>query len=84
MSKYDPLHDFLVNIPSGVFEKNLTFDEIEKILGFRLPQSALNHRAWWENPTSSDYHPYAQSWLTAGWKVANVNQSEKWVQFQRG
>ncbi len=84
MSKYDPLHDFLANISLNVNEKTLAFDEIEKILGFRLPESAFSHRAWWANPTSSDDHPYAQSWLTAGWKVETVNQSKKWVRFQRG
>ncbi len=83
MSKYDPLRDLLASIPLSVTEKTLTFSEIENILGFRLPNSAYNHRAWWANPSSADDHPYAQSWLAAGWKVEIVNQNEKWVRFRR-
>ncbi len=83
MSKYDPLRDMLLKIPPNVSEKTLTFSEIERILGFRLPRSAYDHRPWWANPSSANDHPYAQSWLSAGWKVDIVNQSLQWVRFQR-
>ena len=83
MSKYDPLGDFLKDLSLSIAEKTLTFGEIENILGFKLPDSAYNHRAWWANPSSTDDHPYAQSWLAVNWKVETVNQSEKWVRFQR-
>lgn len=52
MSKYDPLHDFLANIPSNVNEKTLRFGDIENILGFKLPQSASTHRAWQAKSTN--------------------------------
>lgn len=83
MSKYDPLRDMLLQIPPNMSEKTLTFSEIERILGFRLPSSAYNHRPWWANPSSAKDHPYAQAWLAAGWKVETVNQSQKWVRFLR-
>ncbi len=83
MSKYDALGNFLTSLSSNIGEKTLTLSDIENILGFKLPSSAYNHRAWWANPSSADDHPYAQSWLAARWKVETVNQSEKWVRFQR-
>ena len=72
MSKYNPLGNFLAETPLSITENTLTFSQIEIILGFKLPYSAYNHRAWWANPSSVDDHPYAQSWLAAGWKVETV------------
>ena len=46
----------------------LTYKEIEKILGFRLPESAYTYRAWWANGG----HAQANSWLNAGWEVEEV------------
>ena len=83
MSKYDTLYDFLKHIPQDIEERTMTFDEIENILGFKLPKSAYVYREWWANPTSPQQHPYAQSWLAAGWKVDTVNQQDKWIRFQR-
>lgn len=83
MGKYDPLHEYLNKIPSGTGEIELTFDEIDEILGLTLPKSAHKYRVWWANPTSPKQHPYAQSWLLAGWKVDAVNLENKWVRFKR-
>lgn len=83
MSKYDPLRDLLLEVPLTISDKILTFLEIEKILGFKLPSSAYKHRPWWANPSSPYDHPHAQSWLAAAWIVETVNQSQQWVRFQR-
>lgn len=83
MSKYDSLHEMLLKIPPNISEKIFTFNEIETIIGFKLPGSAYNHRPWWANPSSINDHPYAQSWLSAGWKVEKVNQNQEWVRFIR-
>jgi len=83
MSKYDPLHRFLASVDSDTTEITMSFDQLESILGFTLPQSAHRYREWWANPSSSTQHPYAQSWLAAGWKVETVNQGENWVRFRR-
>ncbi len=83
MSKYDPLGEFLRQIPSGVEEKALSFRQLEIILGFELPPSARRHRAWWANPSSPRDHPYAQVWLATGWKVDTVDQQQEWVRFRR-
>ena len=84
MGKYDALYDFLERVPPDIGENTLTFDEMEKILGFKLPKSAYVYREWWANSTSPKQHSYAQSWLAAGWMVDTVNQQDKWVRFQRG
>jgi hypothetical protein len=83
MSKYDPLTRYLENIELSTSVKSLTLIELERILGFKVPSSACEHRAWWSNPTSPEDHPHAQSWLAAGWKVDAVDQSERRVHFQR-
>ncbi len=83
MSKYDPLYDYLSNLPDDINEKTMTFDQLESILGFTLRNSAYDHRPWWANPSSPKQHSYAQAWLAAGWKVDTVNQRENWVRFRR-
>ena len=47
MTKYSALGSFLTS--SGQLEVKLSFSEIEKILGFKLPPSAHNYPAWWAN-----------------------------------
>lgn len=48
---------------------SLSYQEIEKILDFKLPPSAYKHRPWWANDKS---HTHAKAWLNAGWKVDKV------------
>src|SRR5271157_501420 len=83
MSKYEPLKRFLEDIDATIDVLSLSFSEVESILGFKLPNSAFEHRAWWSNPSSPMDHPYAQSWLEAGWKVDTVDQLDKRVHFRR-
>ena len=84
MSKYQPLHDYLTDLPATTADVTLRFDEVEQILGDRLPASANQYDAWWANPTNKRDHPYAQSWLAAGWRVDAVDQGQRWVRFRRG
>ena len=72
MRKYRPLGDYLIK--QHEVTVSLTFQQIEQILGFALPPSAYNHRAWWANSLS---HPQAGSWLNVGWKVCKVNMEEQ-------
>ncbi len=83
MGKYDPLKRFLASIQPTVSVQSLTFKEIERIIGSKLPSSAYEHLAWWSNPTSPLDHPHAQSWLEARWMVDSVDQLEKRVHFRR-
>jgi hypothetical protein len=83
MSKYEPLKRFLESIQPTVNVESLTFGEIEGVLGFKLPKSAYEHRAWWSNQTFPEDHPHAQFWLEAGWMVDSVDQLDTRVHFRR-
>jgi len=66
----------------GDFQGNieLSFDDIEEIIGDELPPSAREHRAWWGN----HYHnAQAKSWLDAGWLVDNVDLAQEKVTFRQ-
>jgi len=77
--RYQPLHDHLGNVSTDKLE--LTFDEVERVLGRDLPNSARRHRAWWANDPS---HSHARSWLEAGWQVETADMLAGWVRFIRG
>ena len=78
--KYRPLADYL-------YEKwerrtELSYEELERILGFALPQSAHTFpKSYWANTLS---HSYATTWLALGYKakVAGENDGKK-VVFRR-
>lgn len=73
-AKYEPLELHLRSVPSSVREANLSFSEIERILGAPLPESATIHRSWWGNQKDSKTRPEAHAWLSAGFLVDAVNQ----------
>ncbi len=75
MSKYVLLEQFLLS--SGQESINMTFSEIEGILGFTLPKSAYIYNAWWANGG----HSQANAWLDAGYKVEQANPKEQTVCF---
>jgi len=76
MSKYDSLSRYLAAQQSKV---TLTFDAIERILGFTLPRSARRHPAWWSNGTDS--HVQAGAWLSAGFETAEVDIAGEKISF---
>lgn len=57
----------------------LTFAEIEKIIGFKLPASAYQYREFWSNTKS---HSIALSWLCIGYKTVEVNIDNEYVIFE--
>jgi len=72
MSKYSPLRAFLANSQNNT--EVLTIQQLEKTLGFKLPNSALVHREWWANEIAPNTrHTHCREWINAGWKVENVN-----------
>ena len=76
-SKYYPLFEYLQQqSDSGLLE--LTFVELERILGKPLPASAHITRAWWANGKA----PQAQSWQEAKWLVDNVDFEKNHVAFR--
>ena len=57
----------------------MTFADVERIIGAKLPRSAFTHRAWWSNnPTNSII---TNSWLKAGYKTENVDMAGKKLVF---
>jgi hypothetical protein len=76
MSKYDSLSRYLAAQDAKV---TLTFDAIERILGFALPRSARRHPAWWSNGAHS--HVQAAAWLNAGFETAEVDMAGEKLSF---
>jgi len=66
--KYRALSDFIIG--SDEHELELSFTDIEDLLGFTLPPSARQHRAFWANAPS---HAIASSWMSAGYETIRVN-----------
>ncbi|HUJ04391.1 MAG TPA: hypothetical protein VLW75_12185 [Rhizomicrobium sp.] len=79
MSKYEPLGTFLK--AKGAREIPLTFRDVEKILGTKLPASAYHHRPWWANEARG--HVHAKAWLEAGYEAAEVDMGARKLVFKR-
>ena len=77
-SKYKALSEFLYESWEKKIE--LSYEQLEDILGFSLPASAHNlPQSYWAN---TEYHTYAKSWLALGYK-AKVKVASKSVMFER-
>ena len=81
MGKYDPLGHHLMNLHRE--EWTASFDQIETVLGFRLPYSARAHPAWWANEQRGG-HSQKRAWLDAGWRTSDLNLTGETVTFRRG
>ncbi len=76
-SKYFPLFEYLQQQPdAGLLE--LSFAEVETIVGDTLPASAQSTRAWWANSKTIQ----GQSWQDAGWLVDDVDFENGYVVFR--
>jgi hypothetical protein len=80
MPKYDPLRDYLSR--QHARELELTFKEIEAMVGSRLPVSATRPQ-WWSNVKSRmTTHVQREAWRDAGYDAFLVAGSNK-VKFRR-
>ena len=79
MGKYEPLADHLRDLGYG--QVRMKFEEIEKVLGFPLPPSSRNHRAWWSNNPSNNVMTHA--WLDAGYQTEAVDMEQRKLVFHR-
>jgi len=59
---------------------SMSFSEIEEVLGFELPASAREHRAFWANTES---HSIALSWLSEGYKTMVVDLPGEKIVFEK-
>ena len=79
MSKYDALGDYLAKQIGG--EIPMTFAEIEKVTGVKLPPKAQHHRAWWSNNPSNNV--MTKVWLSAGYQTEQVDMASRKLVFKR-
>ena len=76
-SKYAPLYRHLSAICDE--EWRASFEEIEAVLEFRLPDSAYLYPAWWSNGGRSQ----ALAWLAAGWRTRSIDLEDETLVFER-
>ena len=79
--KYAPLYHHLAALPGN--EWAATFREIERVLGFALPDSARIHRPWWANQGERGGHSHALAWEMAGWRTSQVDMADEKLVFVR-
>lgn len=71
--KYNGLFQYLKG--SDAREVSLTFEQIEKLIGFKLPSSSYKHaEAWWSNNYD---HSQAIAWIDAGYYTDYVTDTYK-------
>lgn len=78
MSKYGPLGDFLRQ--QGGDEVRMTFAQIERVTGAKLPASA-RYRAWWSNNAFNSV--MTKVWLDAGFRSEQVDLEGRKLVFRR-
>lgn len=80
MAKYDPLKAFLSR--QRTVELELSFREIENLIGYMLPRSA-DRPQWWANTTDPDQgHVQRRAWGDAGYDAFLIVGADR-VRFRR-
>lgn len=79
MSKYEPLTQFLA--AQRAEEVPMSFGEIERVLGFHLPEKASGIRAWWSNNASNNV--MTKAWLAAGYVTERVDMGSRRLVFRK-
>ena len=72
MRDYDALCNYLSQRKGQRIE--MSFSEIEEIIGDTLPLSAYKYNAWWNN-SRTKAHPHCRAWMNAGFKTVDVNSN---------
>jgi hypothetical protein len=75
MAKYDPLVIYLKAQP--FYRISMTFDEIERVVGFALPPAANAERAWWSDNAMTSV------WAKAGFRIEQVDMASRRLVFRR-
>lgn len=79
MSKYEPLGEYLKKQDKE--RVPMTFAEIERVTGVKLPASAMKYRPWWSNNAQS--HVMTKVWLAAGFESEQVDMAGRKLVFRR-
>lgn len=77
--RYEGLGDFL-DSQAGA-EVAMNFDQIARLLGRDLPNSARVHDAWWSNSPVAGRHN--KVWLSRGWETSGLNRKAGTIKFVR-
>jgi hypothetical protein len=57
----------------------LTYDEIENIIGFKLPKSAYEYNAYWRESIT---HTVTRAWIESGWEITELKMG-KHIEFTK-
>jgi hypothetical protein len=79
VSKYQPLAKFLRQQGSELVA--MKFEEIERIVGSKLPQSSRQHRAWWSNNPNNNV--MTRVWIDAGFQTEQVDLEGRRLVFRK-
>jgi hypothetical protein len=79
MGKYEPLGVYLRDRHQS--EVPMSFEQIEGVIGARLPPKAQEHRAWWSNNPSNNV--MTKVWLEAGYQTERVDVPGRKLVFRR-
>jgi hypothetical protein len=78
MGKYEPLGQFLKKQKRSQIK--LSFAEIEKIIGAKLPKSKSSRAFWSNNP---DNNVMTKEWISAGFETQDVDTKHSQLVFSK-
>ncbi|MCG6204071.1 hypothetical protein LPW26_05450 [Rhodopseudomonas sp. HC1] len=78
MGKYTPLTEFLKK--QAVGEVRMSFAQIERVIGSKLPPVS-RYRAWWSNSPTNNV--MTKAWLEAGFRSEQVDMASGRLVFRR-
>jgi len=79
MGKYSRLGEFLR--AQRTKQVPMTFAEIERVIGAKLPPNSPQYPAWWSNNPSNNV--MTKVWLAAGFRTEQVDTKARKVVFRR-
>lgn len=79
MGKYSRLGEFLR--AQRTREVPMTFAEIERVIGGKLPPNSPQYPAWWSNNPSNNV--MTKEWLNAGFRTEQVDVKSRKIVFRR-
>jgi hypothetical protein len=79
MGKYQPLGDYLRQ--QGTELVAMKFEDIERIVGSKLPGKSQLHRPWWSNNPNNNV--MTKVWLDAGYRTEQVDMAGRRLVFRR-
>jgi hypothetical protein len=79
MGKYEPLGKFLRQQGSELVA--MKFEDIERLVGSKLPESSRQYRAWWSNNPNNNV--MTKVWLNAGFQAEQVDIEGRRLVFRK-